>query len=194
MAKKKQPAKGGQTVDTAARNEAGSGQDGDGQAAGAATGQNAAAGQQTPQGAQLNVLAQYIKDLSFESPNAPKSLHGPGNNPKLQVNVRVDSERQEESVYEVLLNIEANATSDIGVIYNVELVYGALFRLANIPENYMHPVLFIDCPTIIFPFARRVVADLTHDGSFPPLLLDPIDFASLYRQNVEQQQGQPAQA
>jgi len=142
-------------------------------------------------GAQLNVLGQFIKDLSFESPSAPNSLQGPGENPKLEVNVNVQGRKHAEDVYEVGLQFEAQAANDTGVIYNVELVYAGLFRLTGIPENLLQPVLFIDCPAVLFPFLRRLVADLTREGGFPPLFLDPIDFASLYQQNIARSQEQP---
>lgn len=146
------------------------------------------------QGGELSILVQFIKDLSFESPNSPKSLQGPGENPQLNVNVNVQAAPQGENIYEVDLNFEAKATSDDGVIYNIELVYAGMFRLAGIPEEYLQPVLFVDCPTLLFPFARRIVADLTQEGAFPPLLLDPVDFAGLYRQNAAQLQQQAGQA
>lgn len=142
---------------------------------------------------QLSILAQFVKDLSFESPNAPTSLQGPGENPKLQVNVNVHAIGQGENIYEVDLNFEANASSDSGVIYNIELVYAGLFRLTGIPQEMLQPVLFIDCPTILFPYLRRIVSDLTQEGAFPPLFLDPIDFTTLYRQNagkLQQSQNQ----
>ncbi|MGH6866094.1 MAG: protein-export chaperone SecB [Methyloceanibacter sp.] len=136
--------------------------------------------------AQLTVLAQYIKDLSFENPGAPQTLQGPGQNPQLKVSVNVNAGSRGEDIYEVSLHIEVHAKSDAGVIYNVELAYGSLFRLRNIPQNLLQPVLFVDCPTIIFPFMRRVLADVTRDGGFPPLMLDPIDFRRLYAQNLTQ--------
>ena len=145
-------------------------------------------------GAQLNVLGQFIKDLSFESPNAPASLQGPGDNPKLEVNVNVQGRKQADDVFEVGLHFEAQAKNDSGVIYNIEILYAGLFRLTNIPENLLQPVLFIDCPAVLFPFLRRLVGDLTREGGFPPLFLDPIDFAALYQQNAVQAQSQAAAA
>jgi preprotein translocase subunit SecB len=142
---------------------------------------------------QLTVLAQYIKDLSFESPSAPQSLQGPGQNPQLKVGVNVNAGGRGDDAYEVSLQLEVHAKSDQGVIYNVELIYGGLFRLTGIPENLLQPVLFVDCPTILFPFMRRVLADVIRDGGFPPLMLDPIDFARLYTQNLAQSKaGQQA--
>ncbi|HSD93649.1 MAG TPA: protein-export chaperone SecB [Methyloceanibacter sp.] len=138
---------------------------------------------------QLTVLAQYVKDLSFESPNAPKSLQGPGENPQLKVGVNVNATPRGDDTYEVGLHLEVHARSDPGVIYNVEMVYGGLFRLRGIPQNMLQPVLFVDCPTILFPFLRRVLADVIRDGGFPPLMLDPIDFGRLYAQNLAQGQA-----
>ena len=138
---------------------------------------------------QLTVLAQYIKDLSFESPGAPQSLQGPGQNPQLKVGVNVNAGARGEDVYEVALQLEVHAKSDQGVIYNVELVYGGLFRLTGVPQDLLQPVLFVDCPTLLFPFMRRVLADVIRDGGFPPLMLDPIDFGRLYSQNLGQQQA-----
>ncbi len=144
--------------------------------------------------AQLAVLAQYIKDLSFENPGAPQSLQGPGQNPQLKVSVNVNAEPRGEETFEVSLHLDVHASSDRGVIYNVELLYGGLFRLRNIPQNLLQPVLFIDCPTLIFPFMRRVLADVTRDGGFPPLMLDPIDFGRLFAENMARGEGIPQPA
>ena len=154
----------------------------------------AAAGAQEQQAAQLNVLAQYIKDLSFESPNAPGTLQAPGENPTLEVNVNVQARKQADDIFETALHFEAKAANPENVIYNIELVYAGLFRLTNIPENLLQPVLFVDCPAMLFPFMRRLVADLTREGGYPPLYLDPIDFPSLYRQNADRMQAQEATA
>jgi preprotein translocase subunit SecB len=140
--------------------------------------------------AQLNVVGQYVKDLSFESPGAPQALQNPPPNPQLQITVNVSVVAKSEETYETTVNIEAHAKGDTGVIYNIELAYGGLFRLRNVPQNMLQPVLFVDCPTILFPFVRRVLADVTRDGGFPPLMLDPIDFGRLYAQNLARSQGQ----
>ena len=141
--------------------------------------------------AQLNVIGQYVRDISFESPNAPQTLQGPGENPQLQVSVNVNAQTLAEETYEVALNVEVHAKNDAGVIYNVELVYAGLFRLRNIPQNLLQRVLFVDCPAILFPFLRRVLSDIVRDGGFPPLMLDPIDFGKLYAQNLARAQAQP---
>ncbi len=169
MAKKKQPAAktNGKTKKAAPDNQPAAEQSGEGEA-------------------QFGVLARFVKDLSFESPNSPMSLQTPGENPKLEVNVQVQAIKHNDEVYEVGLMFEAKAESDAGVIYNIELVYGGMFQASNIPDEYLQQVLFVDAPTVIFPFMRRVVADMTRDGGFQPLLLDPIDFGRLYQQNSEQ--------
>ena len=144
-----------------------------------------------PTQAQLTVIGQYVRDLSFESPNAPQTLQGPGDNPQLQVAVNVNAGTRAEETYEVALNVEVHAKNDAGIIYNVELVYAGLFRLRNIPQNLLQRVLFVDCPAILFPFLRRVLSDIVRDGGFPPLLLDPIDFGKLYAQNLARAGAQP---
>lgn len=178
MAKKKKPA----------QDKNGSG---DGSAKAKETG---AAEQAETENAQFGILVQFVKDISFESPNAPMSLQAPGENPKLEVNVHVQAAKLTDDVYEVDLMFEAKAHSDIGVIYNIELVYATLFQVSNIPEEYLKPVLFVDAPTIMFPYLRRVVSDLTRDGGFQPLLVDPIDFGGLFQQNADKAQIMDAQA
>ncbi|MGO9171038.1 MAG: protein-export chaperone SecB [Rhodomicrobium sp.] len=134
---------------------------------------------------QVNVLGQYIKDLSFESPDTDRFFRGPGKNPNLQLNFNVQVRRLQEDAYEAALSLEGEARSDEGVLYKIELVYAGAFLLRNLPQEAIQPVLFIECPALLFPFARRIVADLSREGGFPPLLLDPIDFGSLYRRRIE---------
>ena len=148
----------------------------------------APAGPDGAPGPQFTVVGQFIKDLSFESPNSPQSLQGPGENPGMQIGVNVNARKIADDTYEVELNFEAHAKNDAGVIYNLEMVYGGLFKIANLPENALQPVLFIDCPALLFPFVRRLVADLTQEGGFPPISIDPINFAALYQQNLQKQQ------
>ncbi|WP_068084836.1 protein-export chaperone SecB [Polycladidibacter stylochi] len=133
----------------------------------------------------MNVLAQYIKDLSFENPNAPKSLQ-PGEQPKLDINVNVGANPIGEDQFEVVLTLNAKANTSEQVLFAVELVYGGVFQITGVPKEHMHPFILIECPRMLFPFARNVLADTTRNGGFPPLLLDPIDFAALYRQNLAQ--------
>ena len=135
--------------------------------------------------AQFSVLGQYIKDLSFESPRAPQTLQNPGENPNLNVNVNVSVRKLGEEVFESQINFEAQAKNDAGVIYNMELAYAGAFRLQGIPEEALQPVLFVNCPTLLYPFVRQITASITRDGGFPPLLIDPIDFGLLYQKNLQ---------
>ncbi len=129
---------------------------------------------------QVTILVQYAKDLSFENPNAPMSLQA-GGQPKIEVNVAVNAKRAGDGVFEAELKITAKATAeDETTAFVVELVYAGLFGLSNVPEEALEPFLIIEAPRILFPFARRIIADATRDGGFPPLMLDPIDFGALY--------------
>lgn len=129
---------------------------------------------------QVQVVGQYIKDLSFENPNVGNLVSGPGEDPGLKMEVNVGAKRMASDLYESAIDLKAHASNAAGVIYNLELVYAGLFKIQNIPEAALEPFLLINCPSLIFPFARRLVADITREGGFPPLLLDPIDFAGLF--------------
>ncbi len=133
---------------------------------------------------QVNIAGQYIKDLSFEAPDTQRFFRGPGTNPNLQLNFNVQVNKLPNSAFEVALSFEGEAKSDEGVLYNIELVYAGAFMLRNVPEDALQPFLFIQAPALLFPFARRLVADLTREGGFPPLMLDPIDFGGLYQQRI----------
>ena len=135
----------------------------------------------------LQINAQYVKDFSFENPNAPASLGQQGGQPQIQVGVDVGARGYGEGRYEVELKITANAKREDKVAFVCELVYAGLFTLHNVDEPQTRMVCLIECPRMLFPFARRVIADATRDGGFPPLLLDPIDFAALFRQQAERQ-------
>jgi preprotein translocase subunit SecB len=140
---------------------------------------------------QVRVLAQYIKDLSFESPNVHKLLDGPGEAPNLRVEVNVNASKVSGNAFESVINFKAEATNKMGTIYDLELAYAGMFQVEMLPEAALEPFLLIDCPTLLFPFVRRLVADLTREGGFPPLLLDPINFANLF---AKRQQERPAGA
>ncbi|CAH1657152.1 MAG: protein-export chaperone SecB [Chelatococcus sp.] len=141
----------------------------------------------------LNALAQYIKDLSFENPNAPRSLTPQQQGPEISIQVNVGANQLAETDFEVDLTLEGKATIGNDVLFVFELVYGGVFRLRNIPQEHLHPTVMIECPRLLFPFARQIVADSVRNGGFPPLFIDPIDFAALYRQKLsEVQPQQPA--
>jgi preprotein translocase subunit SecB len=143
----------------------------------------------------LNVLVQYVKDLSFENPNAPRSLGPREKAPNINIQVNVNAKPLGATDFEVSLNLEASAGEDAEVLFKLELEYGGVFRLVNIPAEQVHPIVMIECPRLLFPFARQIVADATRDGGFPPLYIDPIDFLALYQQRAaQQQQATPANA
>jgi preprotein translocase subunit SecB len=156
----------------------------DGQAAGN-DGQQPAQ-QQAPQN--LGVLAQYVKDLSFESPGAPHSLLERGATPTITININVEPGQVADNQAEVELKLDVQAKVAENVLFAIELVYGGLFRLTNIPAEAVQPILRIECPRLLFPFARQIISDASRNGGFPPLLIDPIDFLSIYRQRLAQAQ------
>ena len=143
--------------------------------------------QPTPQ---IQVNAQYVKDLSFENPNAPQILLQPGTGqPKIDVSVDVQARAGGENRYEVELRINASAVRADTKAFVVEVVYAGIFTLLNVPQEAIRLVCLIECPRLLFPFARRIIADCTRDGGFPPLMLEPIDFALLLRQQAARAQA-----
>jgi preprotein translocase subunit SecB len=139
---------------------------------------------------QLNVLTQYIKDFSFENPNAPRSLTPPQQPPAINIQINVNVKGLSETDYEVELKIEGKADSAGSVLFGFDLSYAGVFRIQNVAKESMHPLVMIECPRLLFPFAREIVATAVRDGGFPPLLIDPIDFVSLYRQKMSELQPQ----
>jgi preprotein translocase subunit SecB len=139
---------------------------------------------------QAKIVNQYIKDLSFENPNVHKLISTPGDQPNLQVEVNVGAQRIGD-LYETSIEFKATATNNIGTIYVLETVYAGLLKIESIPEGALEPFLLISGPAMIFPFLRRLVADITREGGFPPLLLDPIDFGGLYMRRQQQRSQAP---
>lgn len=142
-------------------------------------------------GPQVGILTQYVKDLSFENPNAP-IVYQWQDQPRIDVQFNIGSNKVADDVYEVSLKIDVRATVTDQTAFAVELVYAGLFGLRNIPEDQLQPFLLAEAPRILFPFARRVVSDTVRDGNFPPLMLEPIDFAALYLAQAQQQQKELA--
>jgi len=142
---------------------------------------------------QVGLMAQYVKDLSFENPNAPNSFQGESE-PAVDLGVSVNAKRIGEDVYEVTLAIKAEAKCDDKVSFVVELLYAGLFAIRGLREEMLEPFLVIEAPMLLFPFARRVVADMTRDGGFIPMMLDPIDFAALWEQQKKAQTGEKPSA
>ena len=144
---------------------------------------------------QANTIAQYIKDLSVESPSAPQVFQWQVQ-PQLDVQFNINVDKIADDVHEVALKIEIGARSDQGVHFVIDLSYGGLFGLRNFPEEAIPPFLLIEAPRLLFPFARQIIADATHQLGFPPLLLDPIDFTAAYvaqLQAMQEQGGAPGE-
>ena len=141
--------------------------------------------------AQVSVLAQYVKDLSVENPSAPQVFQWQVQ-PTLDVQFNINVEKAADDVHEVTLKIEVAARSDNGVHFVVDLSYACLFGLRNVPEEALPPFLLIEAPRLIFPFARQIVSEAVANTGFPPLLLDPIDFAAAYLAQAQAAQEQAA--
>jgi len=152
---------------------------------------NGGNGSAEPQGeAQFTVIAQYVKDLSVENPNAPTSFQWQ-NQPSVDVQFHINVERVGEDVHEVALKIDVSARSESGVHFVVDLSYAGLFGIRGVPEEALTPILLVEAPRLIFPFARQVVGEAVSNTGFPPLLLDPIDFAGAYMAQLQAQQQAP---
>ena len=154
-------------------------------------GQQPQAGQQ--QLPQLNVLGQYVKDFSFENPNAPQSLAPTQEQPQLNIQINIGVQAVAATDFEVTLKLEGKAESKGSALFVFDLTFCGVFRIQNIPQEHMQPMLMIECPRLLFPFAREIVANAVRNGGYAPLLLDPIDFVSLYHQRLQQQQQQGQQ-
>ncbi len=139
--------------------------------------------QGTPQPS-FNLIGQYIRDMSFENPGAPGSVMLGGGSPQFNVGINVGVKKQADDVYAVEITLNAKAEREKNVLFNVELIYGGVFRIKNVPENQLAPLLLVECPRLIFPFARQVLASTTQQGGFPPLMMEPVDFMAIYRQNL----------
>lgn len=140
---------------------------------------------------QIAMLAQYVKDLSFENPNSPQ-VYGWQAQPQIDVQFNIAANAAGDDVHEVVLRITAKAVSDNGTHFAVELVYAGLYGLRNIPEDQLHPFIYAEAPRLLFPFARRTLAEAVQEGGFQPLLLDPIDFGTLYLQQRQQAEAMAA--
>ena len=149
-------------------------------------GNGAAAPDATPQTPKMQVLGQFIRDLSFENILAQKGVQGQVE-PDVQVQVNLDAKKRSvENQYEILLkfNVESRNKADKTPLFILELEYGGIFLVENVPNEQLHPFLLIECPRMLFPFVRRIVSDVSRDGGFPPLNLENVDFLALYRQEI----------
>jgi len=160
--------------------------------AGAGASETAPEGALAADGPGIRILAQFIRDLSFENPRAPESLRGGAAQPQIDLGVEMNARSREDGFFEVDLKLSAKASREDGPIFVVELMYGGVFQITGVGPEDLEPVLLIECPRYLFPFARRIIADVTSDGGYPPFLLDPIDFAGVYqarKANESQQVG-----
>jgi len=140
----------------------------------------------------MRVLGQYLKDFSFENPNSPQSLQTQQGQPEINVQVNVNAKPLSGPDFEVELHLEAKASQQGKVMFAADLLYGGVFRLENIPQEALHPIVLVECPRMLFPFARQILADATRNGGFPPLMLDPIDFAGMYQKRLAETRATPA--
>ncbi|MDB5459572.1 MAG: protein-export protein SecB [Caulobacteraceae bacterium] len=137
-------------------------------------------GSDAPTAPGIRVLAQFIRDLSFENPRAPDSLHSSQAQPQIDLGVEMSARGRIDGLFDVDLKLTATAMREGEAVFQLELVYGGLFGISGVAEEDLEPVLLIECPRFLFPFARRLIADLSTEGGFPPFLLDPLDFAAIY--------------
>ena len=129
----------------------------------------------------IRIIAQFIRDLSFENPHAPNSLRAQGGPPQIELGVEMNARARSDDLYESDLKLTVSAVSEGETVFQLELLYGGLFQLNNIPEPEIEQILLIECPRFMFPYIRRIIADMTSEGGFPPFVLEPIDFAAVYR-------------
>ena len=153
-------------------------------------GQTSETGQGVPQ---IRVVTQFLRDFSFENPRAPESLRAVDGQSSMDMNVELSARGRTDGLFEVDLKLTCAAKIDNDVTFRVELLYGGLFEIANVPDEHMEPVLLVECPRFLFPFVRRIIGDATVDGGFPPFLMEPLDFAAIYEQRQAASSGQVLQ-
>jgi preprotein translocase subunit SecB len=154
-------------------------------------GETPAPGAATPPQVQFRVLAQYTKDFSFENPNAPQSVSGQPQQPAISIHINVNPRQLSNTDFEVELKLDGKAEHGTSTLFAFDLTYAGVFHVQGIPQENLGPLVMIECPRMLFPFAREIIAAAVVSGGFPPLLLDPIDFVALYQQKLAQAQQQP---
>lgn len=138
---------------------------------------------------QIRILAQFIRDLSFENPRAPDSLRTQGQ-PSIDLGVELGARARPDGLYEVDLKLNVLAQHEEQVTFQVELVYGGLFDIQGVPDDQIEPVLLVECPRFLFPFARRIISELSSEGGFPPFMIEPLDFGAVYAAQLAQRNGE----
>lgn len=139
----------------------------------------------------IKILGQYVKDLSFEVPSSPEIFLNPQEKPDIAISINIDAKKLSDDLYEISLKISADASADKKRIFVCEVIYSGIFSIQNVEDDMMEQILLIYCPNLLFPFARRIIANNTIDGGFPPLMLDPIDFTNLYKRRQEEVAATP---
>ncbi len=139
----------------------------------------------------IKVISQYVKDLSFETPSSPQIFLANQGKPDIDLSIDIDAKKISDEIYEIILKISANATTKEHKIFLCEVSYAGLFGLQNIEAEMIEQILLIYCPNLLFPFIRRLIANLTSDSGFPPLMIDPIDFADLYAKRKKLTNSEP---
>ena len=145
---------------------------------------NGAAGDALPEGPLLRILAQYTKDQSFENPNAPESLRAGLDAPEVGIGIEIGRQMLDDDTVEVTLILRADAKRGDQTVFIAELEYSGLFAFASVNAEHLQPLILIECPRLLFPFARQILAEMTQNGGFPPIMLEPPDFASMFRDEM----------
>ncbi len=138
-----------------------------------------------PNASPIRIEVQYVKDLSFENPQAPRSLQQNSKQPGIDIQVDVKATKLGDNVYEVVLTSTVKGSIEGDPLFLIELSYAGVFTLAGVPDEHLQPLLLIECPRLLFPFARNIIADVTRDGGYPPLLVQPLDFSDIYRRSLQ---------
>ncbi len=146
--------------------------------------------QPTPQEPMLRILAQYTKDASFENPNAPDSLRSDQGAPEINISIEIGRQMLENNVVEVVLMLAAKAERDNKPVFLCEIEYAGLFEISGVGEDQALPMIMIECPRLLFPFARQIMAEMTQNGGYPPILLEPPDFAGMFREEMMRRAAQ----
>ncbi len=155
---------------------------------------NDSAAAEKPAAPSISIQAQYVRDMSFENVAVQKGDGRMDAKPEIQVGVNLDAKKRADSLFEVILKVNATAKNGTDVMFIAELEYAGVFKIGNVPEAQLHPFLLIECPRMLFPFARRIMADMSRDGGYPPLMLDMVDFAGIYRAELDRRRAAAAAA
>jgi preprotein translocase subunit SecB len=141
------------------------------------------------EGPRMNILSQYVKDFSFENPDGPRVIQNRDQGSRINVGINVTSNRLQSGDWEIAIKFDCTAKDGERTMFAIELLYCGIARFTNVPDNQIEPLSMIEVPRLLFPFARQILADATRNGGFLPLMLDPVDFANMYRQRQQRGAG-----